>query len=312
METHKALGTWYNDNGTLTTNITRIKEKLPFMIKTVKEQASPTNLGNLAIQGRLKLCETVLIPSVLHNTEAYANLTKDNVDTYEQIQSKTLKDLLELPQSTPYYPLLIETGCWTMEARISYRRLMFYHNLLRSDDKRMAKKVVLVQQKYQSQCTKWYNMIINDMEKYQIELDPLETKKSTWKKAIKSNISRINAMNLKELCVEKTKSRWIKDDEVIMKDYLKVLSLTESIKVMKMRLNMTKIPGNYKNNSVNKCPLCGEKENNLEHYFECKKVNRIRKSFNITMKDMYSLKIDILQNVALFGECLEIMLQPVL
>ena len=104
----------------------------------------------------------------------------------------------------------------------------------------MAKKVVLVQQKYHSQGTKLYNMVINDMEKYQIELDPLETKKSTWKKAIKSNISRINAMNLKELCVEKTKSRWIKDDEVIMKDYLKVLTLTESIKVMKMRLNMTK------------------------------------------------------------------------
>ena len=116
VEMHKALGTWYNDNGTLTTNIKRIKEKLPFMIKTVKEQASPTNLGVLAVQGRLKLCETVLIPSVLHNTEAYANLSKDNVDAYEQIQSKILKDLLEKPQSTPYYPLLMETGCWTMQA----------------------------------------------------------------------------------------------------------------------------------------------------------------------------------------------------
>ena len=283
---HKALGTWYNDNGTLTTNIKRIKEKLPFMIKTVKEQASPTNLGVLAVQGRLKLCETVLIPSVLHNTEAYANLSKDNVDTYEQIQSKILKDLLELPQSTPYYPLLMETGCWTMEARISYRRLMFYHNLLRSDDKRMAKKVVMVQQQYQSESTKWYNMVINDIKKYKIELNPLDTKKSTWKKAVKSNISRINEMNLKELCKEKTKSRWVKDNEVNMKDYLKVLSLTESIKVLKMRLNMIKIPGNYKNSTVNKCPLCGGKENNLEHYFECKKVNRIKKSCNITLKDI--------------------------
>ena len=48
----------------------------------------------------------------------------------ESVQGKMLRDLLEVPMSTPYLPLLLETGMWSMEGRISYKKLMLFHNKL--------------------------------------------------------------------------------------------------------------------------------------------------------------------------------------
>ena len=63
------------------------------------------------------------------------------------MQLQMLTETLEVPRTTPYYPLLIETRFWTMRAIVSYRRLMLYHNILASDKKRFAKQIIEEQRK---------------------------------------------------------------------------------------------------------------------------------------------------------------------
>ena len=59
VQEHKALGTWFKEDGLLNAEIENKQAKLPLMISTTKKQASPSNLGILAVEGRLKLIETV-------------------------------------------------------------------------------------------------------------------------------------------------------------------------------------------------------------------------------------------------------------
>ena len=47
------------------------------------------------------------------------------------------------------------------------------------------------------------------------------------------------------------------------------LTVNETRAIIKARLHMTKVPGNYKKLGIDVCPLCNQKEVSTEDYFEC-------------------------------------------
>ena len=85
-------------------------------------------MGIYAVPLRLKLAEIVIIPSILHNAEAFPTYTENEVKQLDSVQHSILTGVLNLPMSTPYNALLMEVGWWTMRARLGYRKLMLYHN----------------------------------------------------------------------------------------------------------------------------------------------------------------------------------------
>ena len=200
------------------------------MIPTKKKQASPLNLGILAVEGRLKLIETVVIPSILHNLEAQQSISQKHLDALERIQLNLLTEILEIPRTTPYLPLLIETGFLKMEARLAYNRLMLYHNLVKSDDKRVSKLIIEEQEKLRRDST-WKATIDRELGKYNIDLDPNETSKSIWKKHIKDKIKKQNTKEVTENCEEKTKARFVKNDQYKLKSYLSEVPLKDALRI---------------------------------------------------------------------------------
>ena len=151
---HKMLGTWFDETGKYGINIQEKRKKLQFMISTTKAEASPKTIGIYAAEGRMKLAETVVIKSILYNAEAFHHYTEDELQDLEKIQHTILTGILELPGSTPYYPLLMETGWWLMSARLAYKKLMLYQNIITSDNKRTTKRMIQVQQE-ERRTTTW-------------------------------------------------------------------------------------------------------------------------------------------------------------
>ena len=88
------------------------------MAAYIKRVASTHTMGNMAITARLKLLEVVSMPSLFYNAEVFPNLTNEEIEIVERTQGKILRKILELPKTTPYYPLLLETGVLTVEATI--------------------------------------------------------------------------------------------------------------------------------------------------------------------------------------------------
>jgi hypothetical protein len=184
VEEHKMLGTWVDESGNYGINIRKKKEKLPFMISTMKREASPRNVGIYSVESRLKLAEIVIIPSILNNAEGFPAQKDAEIKELESVQLDILTNILELPKSTPYCALLMEVGWWTMKARIAYKKLMLYHNIMRSEEKRTTRKLVITQEN-ENRKTTWLASIKYEMKKYNITLNVMETLKSIWKREVK-------------------------------------------------------------------------------------------------------------------------------
>ena len=142
VDEHKLLGTWIDKIKHI--NIIKRKEKVSFMIGSSKRIANTGTMWVLAVSARLNMLETILTPSILYNTEAFAVFTKEEMTKLESIQADIIRGLLEVPNSTPYYPLLLETGVWTMKSRIRYKKMMLYHHIMNSPDRRELKQLILV------------------------------------------------------------------------------------------------------------------------------------------------------------------------
>ena len=182
---HKTLGMWIDETGTFGINIKKRKEKLSHMIETIKAIASTKNMGILAMEARFKLSESIILPSILYNVEVIHNLQKKEIDELEKMQAQVLKRILEVPDSTPYYGILMETGWWTMKARIEYKKMMLYHNIENSHEERIIKKILNIQKEERREST-WYSEVKKSINMYKIQIDVKAVNKSVWKKTIKN------------------------------------------------------------------------------------------------------------------------------
>ena len=227
----------------------------------------------------------------------------------ERVQHKVLIGILGLPTTTSYYSLLMETGWWTMRGRISYRKLMLYHNIITSDNKRVIKKIIKEQEKNRRPTT-WYASVRQEMRTYNIDINPEESLKSKWKKDVKEKINTKMEHDIREHCLGKTKGRTVKDDEYGRKEYLDVLNLEEARKILRMRMHMSKIPGNYKGRGEGICILCEEEKGNMEHYYSCKSVRQLVEVWKTKEDDIRSLDKDRMKRASNFIEKVELMIEP--
>ena len=310
VEEHKMLGTWIDETGDYGINTMKKKEKLPFMISTVKKQASPKSIGIYSVEGRLKLAEAVIIKSILYNAEGFPSHTDAEIKELESVQLNILTSLLELPRSTPYCALLMEVGWWTMKARITYTKLMLYHNIKRSNDRRVIKQLVKAQEDEIRETT-WLAGVKREIEKLGIALDVNNTLKSTWKREVKKRVNDEMEKELRNKCSMSKKARWVKDDVYERKQYLDGrVDLQTAKRILRTRMNMSKLPCNYKENGEGMCSLCEEGEGSTEHYFSCKRVSRLLQVWQVKMEDLKSQEITEMRNMANFFEKVEILLQP--
>ena len=72
--------------------------------------------------------------------ETWASMRSVEIREIEKEQGKTLKRIFQLPVSTTYTGITIETGIWLAEPKIQYATMMLYR-MKNSDDNRKVKQV---------------------------------------------------------------------------------------------------------------------------------------------------------------------------
>ena len=285
---HNMLGTWFDETGKFGVNIVKRRQKFQFMIGTAKGVASTKNMGILAIEGRLKIAEIVIMPSLLYNAEAFAEYTKQEIEELEKLQASMLRQLLEVPKSTSYVGILMETGWLTVEAQLDYRKLMLYHNILNSDDKRTLKKILAIQ-KAEDRSGTWYSSVCRLISKYSIDLDPAITIKSAWKREVKNKIREITEKEIRTKCSDSIKTRTVRRCKYELKEYLKIHPINVAQKIMLYRLHMINIPMNYKNSWMEStCPLCSGAEGDTEHFLACERTKSLREIWSVSTLEVES------------------------
>ena len=268
---YKWLGLLLSKEGNLLLHIKNKKKKMKGQVAAMKSLASFSNVGHTFVSVRLNLYEPCIVPSMLYNIEGWTELSKEEITKLESIQLSALCSLLHLPKTTPYLGLLHEVGMWRMQERLMYRKIMLYHNIVNSDDNRLAKKIIEEQEKTNEEGT-WYAEVAKHLKTLEIDKGLVkESTKSALKKMVKEKITKRMQCAINTEKKKSSKMRFLNGDELQLRDYIKWGRGNEVLQTIKTRLNMQEIYANYKGNCElpRLCPHCQLEDDTTEHLVEC-------------------------------------------
>ena len=285
---HKFLGNFVNDKGNLDDQLKYMEGKVGGLVSEANKICCQNKLGIYEWDGKKIVYEAQITPAVFHNIEAWTNLRKTDWEKMESLQGKILRGIYGLPKSTPYWGLLHELNVIPIKLLITYKRLMVYHNLMNSDEERVAKHIVKEQEKSgYEEC--WFGNVKREGESIGIEVNEravLGKMKSQWKKQVKKKVRKAFEAELETKKQQERKLRFLgkKGSET----YLKEIHNDDARQAVKIRLNMVEwIERNY--GRVGDCPLCGE-EDSTEHVFACESGGN---ESGVSVKDLENgLKMD--------------------
>ena len=291
---YKYLGEWYNEKGDHSTTIAKRRERELYYIKQIKFSGNEYKLGKSILITRLKIYKTVIIPTIFYNVETWSNINKKEINELERIQASIIKSICEQRITTPYYGILSELGIWPVEQQIEYKKIMLLHNIVTTEGERLLKEVIndQIEQTWKGCWTEQVKTICN---KYNINIYNIkEYNKQKLKTIVKQRIDIFLNMYLQKQIISKTKLRFV--NNFTQEQYLEELEFQDSIKMIKIRLNMIEVKCNYKTNYANnkKCELCKEQEDTTEHLIECKMLTTDKM---ITVNDIKTVNKDIVSTI---------------
>eukprot|EP00111_Clytia_hemisphaerica_P022296 TCONS_00065537-protein len=145
-------------------------------------------LGSKTADARIFLYQKTIVPSITYNLEMWTKLRKSDLEKLERIQSKALKQMFNLPQGTPYWGILAETGIWPLQSVVEYHRLMFVQKVVNDGDSLSAE---IITDHDGMAAETWTSETKRIGRKYNLDmsLQKIKTiKKSEWKRKVKDGI----------------------------------------------------------------------------------------------------------------------------
>ena len=267
---YKFVGEWYNEKGNHEKSIKTREDKSFGIIPQIKYYGDPYKVGNMALQVRLEIFMSTVIPTIYHDIEAWSIISKKDIESLGKIQRTVLTSILELPRSTPYLGILSELGIWPVEQLVEYKRILLLRQIITSKDSRFLKTIIEEQLRDTFKGC-WSEQTMEICEKYNLGIELIKAlSKRKLKNILKSRIAKRLERLIKEEAKTKTKLRFCSDfrrEKYTMKGNL---NFQTAKNIMKLRLNMLELKNNYKGQSSDvKCDLCGTENDTTEHLFEC-------------------------------------------
>ena len=135
--------------------------------------------GQFYFEVGIILRNSLLVSSMLFNSEAWYNITNSEMELLESVDLMLLRSILKVPKSTPKEMLYLELGCVPFRELIRKRRLLFLFYIVNQNPGSLIYKF------YEAQMNKrtpkdWISSVLKDKIK--------EIKKGTYIKMIKQRI----------------------------------------------------------------------------------------------------------------------------
>ena len=271
VEKKDYMGIMLNESGNLMDHIEEIDRKAMNTYHEIIAIGSPAQVSGQFLNVRLILFEKCLLSSAIYGLAAWGSITDKEINEVEKIHGKYLKRILQLPQTTPYAAMIMETGLWAFKERLKYTTMMLFHEIINSDNNRKSKEVLENQIKYNRVNNTIYGKVMEVGKETNIDVSTVNImNKSKWKKLCKSRIIELMSKRLRKEMENKTKSRFVQNDRWGKKNYIEHLDGWIAVDVIKIRLNMWPLKMNYKKpNEESLCPKCNLHNDTTEHIVNC-------------------------------------------
>ena len=136
------------------------------------------DMENKQIESMLLLYnETVFIPRLIYNCEAWSNLTPKDYLTLRASQLIYLRNVLEVSKATPIAAMYLELGTLPVRYEIEMRQLLFLKHLLDEKHADPCLRTYIEMLKFENE-TNWANNVLGLRRAYNLTLnDENEIKK---------------------------------------------------------------------------------------------------------------------------------------
>ena len=255
---------------------------------SIQSYLRETSLGCHTLSAHLLLHNSILLPSMIFNSESWSNITDKNMKTITTTQLRYLKKMMGVRQAVSNAFTYLELGVLPIKYEIHRRQISYLHHILNLRDDDPVKQVwrnqtVLPEHK------NWWNNIIKLMEKYSIEYNEEEITnmaKDTFKRKIKKAVREkaFNELTLENSTMSRTKN--VLYEKLETQKYIQTLNPHTAKTIFKCRSKTLNIKEHmkYKFSDLS-CRWCGIKEETLSHIVNCGQEGELINADNV-LKEM--------------------------
>ena len=188
----KYLGDLIDDSGKNDANIdARVKKGLG-IIKQINAILEDMCFGKHFFKVAKILRESLFLNSILLNSEAWCSVSKKNIEELERIDNTLLKNIFQVPTSTPSLVLHLDLCTLPVRYVLMTRRLCFLQYLLKEDEGSLVSRVLMAQIENVVKGD-WWESAAEDISELNLDLTLHEIKamsKESFKTKVKEAATR--------------------------------------------------------------------------------------------------------------------------
>ena len=323
-ESAKYLGNFITNKGGVHDSIEDRRKKGWGKITQIMAILGEVDMGSNRLEAGLLLRESILVNSLLFSAEAWSALSDKQLARLEVVDTSLLRQLTggghsKCPTEFHY----LESGTWKLRHILTYRRLLFHHEILSRDEDETIRKIYF-KQKRDNVKGDWIRLLEKDFAFIGISMDEEEIStisKYEYKRKIKSLVQRAVLKYLNEEKLKHRKLDSIRYTELKIQPYLssqmsnaeKELAYALRSHCHKSKLNFKKLHGS----NLNCCLGCPEIEDQSHIFTKCRPViSKLKINQPVSYQDIFgSLNeqlniISILMNIENTRNHMKIHLSP--
>jgi hypothetical protein len=244
--------------------------------------------GNFYFEVAVILRNSLLVSSLLCNSEAWYNVTKAELELLESVDVMLLRSILRAPKSTPKEMLYLELGCVPFREIVRKRRLSFLYYILHEKPDSMVYKFFEAQLRNRT-AKDWVSAVLNDLEVLNVNVNFEEIKlmkKSTFSNMIKQSIQIKALTDLNNIKSSHSKVLHIKHTVLEMQRYFKSSKMDitqEEVRlIFKLRCRVTNLKTNLRGAyDSHEFGICNKEDETQEHILKCKGLTNMKKEANV-------------------------------
>ena len=295
------LGDVIQSNGKNDLNIKERVGKGLGNVKQITQMISDLCLGPYHYEASAVLRSSLLLSSLISNSESWVGLTKKQISDLESVDEELLRNIFSAHSKTPLELLYLETGSIPIRFILMSRRLNFLWYLLNQTENSLLSNF------FNAQCEDptrgdWVSQARSDLTRLNMDVSFREIKalsKDNFKELVRKHVRATAFEELKEMQKTHSKSRKLKYNELKMQSYLCAnsgMTKKEMTFAFSARAQMLDVKHNFKLGKSNlSCSLGCDSLEDQEHILRCPVLREDDESEKINYTDIYSQDLKVMQ-----------------
>ena len=252
--------------------------------------------GHHYFETAILLRGSLFLSSMLNNVEVMYNLSKTELQEFDDIDLILLKRIFKAPFSTPKVAYYLELGLMPPSILVKIRRILYLYYLLQKQPTQMLSMFFWTQ--WHKPCKgDWVFLVQADLKELDIPLDLTlmkEFSKQAFKKLVKSKASVLTFQKLMKKKESHSKLKYLKYSCLESQEYFRRESLTKQDAriIFLFRTRMYDFWGNFRGTEICRlCPLCQNHPDKQELLAECSAVKSKFGSIQMVLQNVYSQNV---------------------